>query len=108
MRISDWSSDVCSSDLQRRELRLDRMMAVTEDHIRTIDAHRLDVNSYFAGAGSTNRTIFDTQDLGSTSLMNSDNTRHQLASRSGTILVVIPLSLWHPFRNTNSQRKNHH
>src|SRR3546814_9189568 len=39
MRISDWSSDVCSSDLQMRETGLSRLFVLGADVIPHVDGH---------------------------------------------------------------------
>src|SRR3546814_4608449 len=40
MRISDWSSDVCSSDLRGQRARLDRLLLAVDGHRRTLGPGR--------------------------------------------------------------------
>src|SRR3546814_1565796 len=84
MRISDWSSDVCSSDLNIQELLLENPVFGTPALSRT--------NSAFLTSGTGVATI-DLRDLGSDRTLVLINGRRVVGSLAGSAIVdlnVIP------------------
>src|SRR3546814_1357822 len=70
MRISDWSSDVCSSDLER-------VGAHAVVDVDVVEAAGLLLQQHFGRTGRRDSNVFVAKDFGTARFVNADSLDHQ-------------------------------